>query len=1088
MKSVRTTCHPRSDLVAGTFNPEVFTASLSQVIAHYRGKRSQLASVYTDPKQFFGEATFPTDGMRQLLHEVFARLNGDGAVPAIHRLETAFGGGKTHSLIAATHIAHHGTAIADIVTPLVKAAVLPKPGEVAIIGIAGDEIPVVKPQGTDLTPYTLWGEIAFQIGGAALYESVATEASSHAAPSRNFLEKILGGRKAIIMLDELAQYTTRLEAARPDGAAQLAAFLMSLHGYARTNPGVSILFTLASSDDAFSKQTKHLAKLIGAVKGEAVSEDSALHLAIRADRDVRSVVSRDSVTVVPVQASEVSRVLAKRLFSSIDAQAAAEAQREYTALYAKHSASLPPEAQRADYLDRIQAHYPFHPTLVDFLTKKLSTVETFQGTRGVLRVLAAAVRSLWQHKTDAATLHACHLDMRDARVVAEVLGRTGGGDLKPVLDADVGGVDTTQLEGGKANAELADLKNRHPDGHRFHELTWRTVFLHSLAGRAEGLGSNLFGIGETDCCLAVAFPGLTPPQVQTALREIGETAYYLRSVNGRYYASLEPSVNIALGRLRRSFGDNSEAVRALLTATARKVVSVDTKTFSVLHDVTAPEHLPDNTGKPQLAMLALEPAVYDPEAFVTTCGDSRPRMEQNLVFLLVPTTVTVKNDPSIELTIFTTPQAKAQEQYTRLADLAKTVLAMQALEKNPDAHGISKTKLLADEDFAKKKPERENALVSEVATAYSNLWYPSTSGRISRKEVKTAGGEGGVSILHLIYQTLRDDNEIVCLDRLAQQLPALKTLFFQGSDVGKLNELRDRFTRLRHWPILENPSTFDQLIRQGVTQGHWAVFRMGNAEATRPEEYYSRDTTQVPLQTDLAKGDWGIVTMAGAAKRGWTKTDAVDPAQIRDLVRAAAAQAKVATVAQIVESVRQNAADVPEQAIVDAVGEVVRANKLATFKGSTDQTERPKEILAGTGAALWTPTPDDVVIAPAVAVEKGWVTAGATSFKLDSTDAARQLHAVLPRIGSLYTKGASTSVAEFDLTDLQLAKGGSLRLSIHNASPESMKALGELLQTLAGVAKPGDGSHGFLEVIEPKDSCPFIQAVKAAAPLTGKAT
>lgn len=1088
MKSVLTTCVPRADLLAGTFNPEVFTASLSQVIAHYRGKQSQLASVYTDPKLFFGEATFPTDGIRQLLHEVFARLQGDGSVPAIHRLETAFGGGKTHSLIAATHIAYHGSDIADIVAPLVKAAVLPKPREVSIVGIAGDEIPVVKPQGTDLTPYTLWGEIAFQVGGTALYESVAAEATSLAAPSKHFLDRILGGRKVVIMLDELAQYATRLEAARADGAAQLAAFLMSLHGYARTNPGVSILFTLASADDAFSKHTKQLAKLIGAVKGEAISEDSALHLATRADKDVRSVVSRDSVTVVPVQASEVSRVLAKRLFTSIDSAAAAEAQREYAVLYAKHTASLPPESQRADYLDRIQAHYPFHPSLVDFLTKKLSTVETFQGTRGVLRVLAAAVRSLWQRKTHATALHACHLDLRDARVVAEVLGRTGGGDLKPVLDADVGGVDTSQLEGGKANAELADLKNRHPDGHPFHELTWRTVFLHSLAGRAEGLGSNLFGIGEPDCCLAVTFPGLTPPQVQTALREIGETAYYLRSVNGRFYASLEPSVNIALGRLRRSYGDNSEAVRALLTATARKVVSVDTKTFSVLHDVTDPSHLPDNTGKPQLAMLALEPAVYDPEAFVTTCGESRPRMEQNLVFLLVPSTVTVKNDPSVEQTIFTTPQAKAQELFARLADLAKTVLAIQALEKNPDAHGISKSKLLADEDFAKKKPERENALITEVAAAYNNLWYPSTSGRVSRKEVKTAGGEGGVSILHLIHQTLRDDNEIVCLEKLAQQLPALKSLFFQGTDVSRLIDLRERFTRLRHWPILENPTTFDQLIRQGVTQGHWAVFRMGNAEATRPEEYFSRDTAQVPLQIDLAKGDWGIVTMAGAGKRGWTKTDAVDPAQVRDLVRTATAQAKVATVAQIVAAVKSNAADVPETAIVDAVGEVVRANKLATFKGTTEQTEKPKEIIAGSSAALWTPAPDDVLISPAIAVEKGWVSAGASSYKLDSTDAARQIYTVLPRVGSLYTKGAATPVAELDLTDLQLPKGGTLRISIRNATPESMKALGELLQTLAGVAKPGDASHGFLEIAEPKDTCPFLQAIKAAAPLTNKVT
>jgi len=177
MKSILEACKPRADIVAGTFNPEIFTASLSPVIQYYRTGKSDIDMVYTHAELFFGEATYPTQGMESALAEVFARIGGDTTAPAIHRLETGFGGGKTHTLIACTHLAHRGVELESVVTDIIDPRLLPEPGSVAVVGVAGDEIPVHRPKGADLVPYTLWGEIAHQLGGEELYGQVEEEAT-----------------------------------------------------------------------------------------------------------------------------------------------------------------------------------------------------------------------------------------------------------------------------------------------------------------------------------------------------------------------------------------------------------------------------------------------------------------------------------------------------------------------------------------------------------------------------------------------------------------------------------------------------------------------------------------------------------------------------------------------------------------------------------------------------------------------------------------------------------------------------------------------------------------------------------------------
>ena len=282
MRTVLETCTPRQSILQGTFNPEVFTASLGPVIQHYRGVPSAIDAVYTDARLFFTEATYPTEGLKQTVSNVFRRIAGDPSVPSIQRMETAFGGGKTHSLIACVHIANRGSELADVTGEILDRQYLPAPHTVAVVGVAGDEIPVSRIKGDRLIPYTLWGELAYQVGGEALYKQVRTEAESFAAPGKHFLETVLGGKKVLIMLDELAQYAARLEVAEPQkGADQLAAFLMALNGYAKTHEGIALVVTLAGASDAFSRQTARLTRLLNELGREDLRQDDAVTLAER---------------------------------------------------------------------------------------------------------------------------------------------------------------------------------------------------------------------------------------------------------------------------------------------------------------------------------------------------------------------------------------------------------------------------------------------------------------------------------------------------------------------------------------------------------------------------------------------------------------------------------------------------------------------------------------------------------------------------------------------------------------------------------------------------------------------------------------
>ena len=1077
MQSILTSCQPRPDLISGTFNPEVFTASLRQVIGHYRGD-VKVKTTYTDAEVFFAEATSPTDGMRRVIEHVLRRLSGDNMVPFLSRLETGFGGGKTHTLIACAHLAYRGADLNALVADaqVVDPKYLPQPGSVSVVGIAGDELSVVLSQGEQVVPYTLWAELAKQIGGDDMVDQVRAEAFTAAAPGEAFFDRVLGGRKVLIMVDELAQYAARAEAAHPGMGEQIAAFFMALFNYARNHEGIAIVVTLASSTDAFAGQTKTLAKLLQAVAGNEVSQDEAREIGEQALDSIQSVIARDAKVETPVSSEELSSVLAKRLFVGIDPGAAREAAQDYGTFYQKHKDQLPPRCTRvggegADggYSGLIEKYYPFHPSLVDFLNKKLATAEDFQGTRGVLRVLAFAVKSIWDAGVDLGAIHTCHLDTTNPDLVNEILSKTESGDLMNVLTADVGAVrgkgDTLIT---KSNAENADAENPHPAGLPMQVYAWRTVFLHSLVGRQQGIGSNLYGLVLEEARLEVAQPTLPPSQVDTALSELAKRAFYLRQQDGKYFASLEPSVNKALAQIREGISDNE--LQSALEAAARKVVTAPVPTFAVHYEVAVPEHLPDGQGKPMLGIVSLFADEIQPEQFVLTERQGAPREQQNLVFLLIPNAVrTILNAGS---SLYGDDQVRRN--LSELQAIARDVVAMRRLQKNPQNYSIQAKHLADDSEdgFQSRHAEREQALLTRVTQAYSTLWYPSATGQVVRKEIQSSGGEGGTSVIQQIREVLIEDQELITEDGISTNLlKQFKPLFFGKEATCKYALIRKNFCDRRNWPILAEAHLLNRMIREGVQKGLWCVYRLGDPSNARPEEFYSRESEAegVPISVDLDKEGYCLVTPEGATQRGWNANTQVPYDTVRGWVKTSVDQLDDAvSITQLTEQVSQTHGEVSAQDVSKVVQDLTRAAQVAA---------KPKgePVKHGDNAMLYAPEVEDKVLPVGKAVEQGWIAAPKKFLKIDGFAGRDKVFPCLKRLSSLYTRGATSKIDQLRIERLPLKGGGQVNVTFSALEPAQIKQMGAMFDAFATLGEPGDDTQIELTILNPEDGCLFVK-------------
>lgn len=333
LPAVFDTCIPRDEILSGELSLDVFAAKLRLVV---EGNAPQ---VYQHPNLFFAN-TFPTDGLKTLIKEVFGRLSATAIGSPIIRLETSFGGGKTHDEIALWHICKQGRRIEELERFTDLSSLPDRPIQVAAVdGRDLDPINGVYHPESGIKTYTLWGEIGYQIGGVEGYKLLRGSDEQKISPGTSVLEQLTEGQPTLIILDEVARHLRVAKATavgKSNLAEQVVAFLFSLMDLAAASNNLVFVYTLASAADTFGEET------------------TELHEVIQAS-------ARQERVLSPSTDVEIYNIVKQRLFKSVSAEAAGNAAREYLAAYRASRILLPEGCKDARYAQSVESSYPFHP-------------------------------------------------------------------------------------------------------------------------------------------------------------------------------------------------------------------------------------------------------------------------------------------------------------------------------------------------------------------------------------------------------------------------------------------------------------------------------------------------------------------------------------------------------------------------------------------------------------------------------------------------------------------------------------------------------------------------------------------------------
>jgi hypothetical protein len=536
----REVIQPHDDVARGRFALAEFAADLHQV-SHGEG-----AAEYADPVEFF-RRTFLTAGLRQLLTDTVQRLTGQGGSPVVD-LQTSFGGGKTHSMIALFHLCS-GAALDRFpqeVQDLVAAAgvkALPPVRRAVLVGTRmSPGQPDVKDDGTAVR--TMWGELAWQLGGRAAYDKVAEADRTSTNPGDALRVVLADAGPCLVLIDEWVAYARELyhDDTLPGGSFDTHfSFAQMLTEAARSLDHVVLVVSVPASDGVEGPGSASI-EVGGAGGREAL-------------RRLRAVIGRMESSWRPASADESFEIVRRRLFQPIDIAHLPD--RDATArvlgdLYRTQASEFPVECRNPAYAERITSAYPIHPELFARLYEDWSTLDRFQRTRGVLRLMATVIHALWAGGDQSPVILPASVPLSDTAVIQE-LTRNLEDNWKPIIDADVDG------PGSLPRALDDEFKNlgRYGAARRVA----RAVFL----GSAPLAGSPNQGLDAERIRLACALPGETVAVYGDALNRLADRATYFYAGTGRYWYGTQPGVaRLARDRAARLLaGDRQQVIVAV---------------------------------------------------------------------------------------------------------------------------------------------------------------------------------------------------------------------------------------------------------------------------------------------------------------------------------------------------------------------------------------------------------------------------------------------------------------------------------------------------------------------------------------------
>jgi predicted AAA+ superfamily ATPase len=519
LKPWREVITPHRDVARGDFQQAEFAADLWQV---YRGEGS---AEYKDPVEFF-RRTFLTDSLNRMLVKSLQRLSKQGGDPVV-QLQTNFGGGKTHSMLALFHLLS-GIPIKELpgIDSVIKEAGIESLPIVKRVVLVGNKIspgnPVQKDK--DVAVNTLWGELAWQLGGKEAYEQIRHDDERATNPGDRLRELIQQYSPCLILIDEWVAYARQLhsESDLPGGSFETHfSFAQTLTESVKAVNNALLVVSLPASDTAGSPHTTANDEEVGGQRGR-----EAL------DR-LRTVIGRLESSWRPATAEESFEIVKRRLFDPISDPDMFKQRdlvaRSFVDFYGKHSTDFPSICREADYEKRIKAAYPIHPEVFDQLYGTWSTLLKFQRTRGVLRLMASVIHSLWQRESKDPLIMPAHIAISEGAIQTE-LTQYLSDNWPPIIEKDVDGPDSLPLK----------IDNETPNLGRYSACrrVARTIYM----GSAPLKGAAHRGLDDLHIRLGCIMPGEPPAIFGDALRRLSEKATYLYHDSGSYWYDTQPTV------------------------------------------------------------------------------------------------------------------------------------------------------------------------------------------------------------------------------------------------------------------------------------------------------------------------------------------------------------------------------------------------------------------------------------------------------------------------------------------------------------------------------------------------------------------
>ncbi|MBK8177039.1 MAG: DUF499 domain-containing protein [Rhodospirillales bacterium] len=540
LKPWREVVNPHRDVASGRYQQAEFAADLWQV---HLGEGSD---EYRKPSEFF-RRTYLTQSLKDLLTGAMQRLSAQGGDPVV-QLQTNFGGGKTHSMLALYHL-FSGTTPGEMLgidALMADAGISALPEKVKRVVLVGNKIspgnPSSKPDGTVVK--TLWGELAWQLGGKPAFEKLRQDDERATSPGDTLRELMNEYGPCLILIDEWVAYARQLhdDADLPAGSFETHfTFAQALTESAKLAKQCLLVISLPASDTATSPHAQADDEEVGGLRGRAALSR------------LRNVIGRVESSWAPASTEEGFEIVRRRLFEPlIDREqftARDNVSRAFADLYRTQHQEFPPECRDADYEKRLRAAYPIHPEVFDRLYTDWSTLVKFQRTRGVLRLMAAVIHSLWEKGDRNPIIMPANIPIDDIRVRDE-LTRYLPDQWKPIIEKDVDGPNALPL---RIDGEVPNLGK-----FAASRRVARTVYL----GSAPTASAANRGIEDRQIKLGCVMPGESPAVFGDALRRLSSSATFLYQDGPRYWYATQPTVTKLAEDRAEQFKRNPDPVIA----------------------------------------------------------------------------------------------------------------------------------------------------------------------------------------------------------------------------------------------------------------------------------------------------------------------------------------------------------------------------------------------------------------------------------------------------------------------------------------------------------------------------------------------